>query len=431
MSTAYCIVGMVRSGTSLAAQAVRLGGVDFGNPEAMLSTVAQMNDEGFLEHTGVVNYHLKLLKAFGLVNWYASTPLLEGWWRAPELKPLKEELKQLIAAEFAGRTAWGWKDPRASVLLPLWREVLGELGIEMRVIIPFRSPLDVANSVARVWNLPMEQSWRLWLYYMLSIRDAVQGLPHFYLDYNALLADPRGEGRRLGEFLGATAPADLPELVAGVIRPSLRHSEQDSGQLEEQAGPDVAALYQECRGLPPQVKGPRLIRTLGDYLTAAKLLNLHRVDVTPTFQVSTVFGDYATEELSRKQIVQRLIPYTRDHQFDETYELHAPGPQRLFFKPCMRSLARCRIERIEADGVELEQAVRGSNASWQMDGWDVFPPQADPVYEIKGDFRQVGKVRIVGKLETVVAGTPAVNQAWVHEALGLMVKAAMAPGAGR
>jgi hypothetical protein len=386
-----------------------------------------MNDEGFLEHQEIVQYHLKVRKAFGLSSWYSSSPLRDQWWQAPGLAPLKEELKQLITAKFAGRPIWGWKDPRASILLPLWSEVLGELGIEMRVIIPFRNPLDVAASVGRVFNLPMEQSWRLWLYYMLAIRAAVKGIPHLYVDYNTLMRDPRAEGARLQAFIGPGAPADLPEQVAGIIRPSLRHSEHDLAAIEAAAGADVAGLYLECLGCPANTLEPRLICTLDDYLDAANLFNLSRADMSPVFQLSTLYGDYGSPEASQRLAVHRLIPYVRNYRFDETYELLAPGARRLFFQPCVKTLARCRIERVEIDGIPVPQPVRSTPAAMSLDGWDIFPPTMDAVYELNGDASKASKVRICGMLETVVAGTPAVEQEWVRQTLATMITETMAP----
>jgi hypothetical protein len=355
--------------------------------------------------------------------------LLDGWWRAPQLAPFKEELKQLVTTTFGGKPVWGWKDPRASVLLPLWREVLGELGIEMRVIIPFRNPLDVAASVSRVFNLPAQQTWRLWLYSMLAIRSAVDGIPHLYVDYNTLLENPRAEGERLREFIGARAPIDLPERIAGIIRPALRHSEHEIAKIEAAAGPDIAALYLECLGRPPQISGHRMIRTLADYLTAVKLCNLQRADTSPTFQSSAVYADYDSLEASKRRIlsVERLIPYTEDHHFDETYELREPNALRLHFQPSSKALTRCRIDLVELDGVPLPNPVRSSSAHWQLDGWDIFPPMELAFYELGGDPRQVRKVRICGMLETVVAGTPGVDQEWVRKALAALIDETMTP----
>ena len=290
-------------------------------------------------------------------------------------------------------------------------------------------PPKAAASVGRVFNLPMEQSWRLWLYYMLAVRAAVDGIPHLYIDYNTLMKDPRAEGIRLQNFIGADAPADLPEKISGIIRPALRHSEYEIEQIEAKAGPDVAALYLECLGRPPVVQGQRLFSTLGDYVDGAKLFDFSRADVTPTFQLSTLFGDYGTPEASQRLAVQRLIPYVPDHRFDETYELKAPGARRLFFQPCARSLARCCIELVEIDGIPVPTPVNDTSASWSIDGWDVFHPREDAVYGLKGDPGKASKIRIRGRLETVVAGTPAVEQEWVRKALSAMIAETMAPKA--
>ena len=75
VSRALLVLGMHRSGTSVAAGALRLAGVDLGTD---LMAPAPDNPKGFWEHSGVVAIHEQLLAALGRA-WNDPRPLPGGW----------------------------------------------------------------------------------------------------------------------------------------------------------------------------------------------------------------------------------------------------------------------------------------------------------------------------------------------------------------
>ncbi len=74
----------------------------------------------------------------------------------------------MIKSEFADSDLFVVKDPRLSRLLPLWFDVLDELGIEAVVVIPFRNPLEVAASLKARDRMSLATSLILYAYSYLD-----------------------------------------------------------------------------------------------------------------------------------------------------------------------------------------------------------------------------------------------------------------------
>ena len=122
---AILILGMHRSGTSALAGLLARLGVELSDD--LYGADAEANARGFFEHRGAVALNASILDALGS-RWDDIGSLPQGWWRREELAPLKDDLRQLIRKDFTGVPTWGLKDPRLCRVLPLWLEVLGELG---------------------------------------------------------------------------------------------------------------------------------------------------------------------------------------------------------------------------------------------------------------------------------------------------------------
>ena len=213
---------MHRSGTSLVARVCNLLGVDLGRN---LMDAAEQNERGFWEHLGVVEAHERLLEAFGL-KWDATEPLPEDWLRRPETARCREKLRAIVEAEFAGKPFWGFKDPRVARLVPLWLELLEEMGARACFAIPFRHPRAVAESLRRRNGFSIAKGELLWLTHLLEADAATRGRPVCFVDYEAFLEDWRGAAGRLTRDLGLAWPVPVEAGAAEIeafVDPALRH----------------------------------------------------------------------------------------------------------------------------------------------------------------------------------------------------------------
>src|SRR5262249_46597933 len=99
-----------------------------------------------------------------------------GWTESDSLDPsgFKRVLPQAsapVASRAPGSTPWGWKDPRTTLLLDFWHELLDD----PRYVLVYRFPWDVADSMQRlgadVFLRNPEYGYRIWEFYNRHIRD--------------------------------------------------------------------------------------------------------------------------------------------------------------------------------------------------------------------------------------------------------------------
>ncbi len=220
---AYLVLGMHRSGTSAVTQLLALAGAHL--PENVMPG-DEYNTKGYFEPWKIALLNDERLRAAGAawddVFAFPFRPLgrksERGWLNRAE---------GLFEEEYGDARYPLLKDPRVTVLLPFWRTVLADLEIAARCVIPVRHPLAVAGSLERRDGFATEKSVLLWTAYMLAAEAYTRDLPRAFTDYDALLADWRGEVARIEAAQGAPLPGLTQKAGAEIDRflsPDLRHN---------------------------------------------------------------------------------------------------------------------------------------------------------------------------------------------------------------
>ncbi|MGB0953149.1 MAG: family 2 glycosyl transferase, partial [Planctomycetota bacterium] len=143
-AVAVPVVGMHRSGTSMVARMLEAGGVGFG-PSNELAGPNEDNPYGFWEHEGIRRVNEELLAKLG-GDWRNPPCITEEGWRAAVTEELDQRAVALLETVAVSAPAFGWKDPRTSLLLPFW---LARCGTKVRPICCLRHPSSVAASLAK------------------------------------------------------------------------------------------------------------------------------------------------------------------------------------------------------------------------------------------------------------------------------------------
>lgn len=226
--TAYLVLGMHRSGTSAVTQLLALAGASL---PANVMPGDEHNEKGYFEPWKIAIFNDERLRAGGSA-WddifafpYRALPdALEQDWL--------NRAGRLFDSEFRRTTFPLMKDPRATVLLPMWRAVLETRNIGVRCVIPVRHPLAVAGSLGRRDGFAAEKSVLVWSAYMLAAEAYTRDLPRAFTAYDALLSDWRSEARRIEAAHGAPLPK-LTEAAGRKIdqflTPDLRHNASEGG----------------------------------------------------------------------------------------------------------------------------------------------------------------------------------------------------------
>jgi len=263
-STAICILGMHRSGTSTVSRSINLLGIYQGS-DAKMVPANPNNPEGFWEHREINNLEARLLMQFNR-NWDTATPLPERWLEAKAVQPFKDDLAKLISANFDGHPVWGWKDPRTCLLLPLWREVLEKSETKLACVFVVRSPVDVAGSLMRRDNIPFNRALAIWFNHNIAALKDAAGLPIVFLNYDRLLENWEPELRRCAATLNLAWPTDEAQHRASMnafLKPGLRHNRSSPDQLQQVPEP-VRELYEMllAASIQPSVYDSRFAATV-------------------------------------------------------------------------------------------------------------------------------------------------------------------------
>jgi GT2 family glycosyltransferase len=220
-SAAILVLGMHRSGTSAVTRVLNLMGVHLGSS---LKGAAQDNPKGFWEHNEVVTIHEALLAALGM-SWDDPRRLPDGWIELPAAREAVASIVQLVEREFRPVNLWAVKDPRLCRFVPLWKEALGRLHMQPRVLLVTRDPREVAESLRARNDIPESVAELLWARYMEDAATGSNGLERSVLDYQALLDDWRGAMAGVARDLDLTLDAS-PEASAAIddfLSIGLRH----------------------------------------------------------------------------------------------------------------------------------------------------------------------------------------------------------------
>jgi len=249
---ALCILGMHRSGTSAVTRALNLYGAFVGEAADLLPQ-SPTNPEGYWERTDIKDFHDRLLAVLRR-PWDTGLVLPDGWHRAPEVAPYRAELGSIVGAAFAGRALWAWKDPRTCLLLDLWKEILGESGVELAAVFVVRHPRDVAASLRRRDGFGLEKSCGIWFAHTLAALRSLEGVRTAFVGYDNFLEDPAGQVQRCAAALDIDRPEGDAAAVAAIgksVRKELRHSQAAADALDALPAP-VRALYELTRAAVAQ-----------------------------------------------------------------------------------------------------------------------------------------------------------------------------------
>lgn len=237
-----CVTGMHRSGTSTVSQLLHRCGLYLGQ-EGQIQASGTDNPDGYWEHKGFRSINERILRTFG-GGWDLPPSLPSGWTEDRRLNPLRSEAERLLE-DFEGGQRWGWKDPRNSLTLPFWTELMPSI----KVLICVRNPLEVAMSLRRRAMSSHAFTFNLWRLYNQRLLDALPEDKLVVTHYETYFYRPTVELRRVLDSLGLPASDQLVARARSTTLKDLRHHSVTADDLREAGAPrQVLDLYERlCR----------------------------------------------------------------------------------------------------------------------------------------------------------------------------------------
>ncbi|WP_196757071.1 glycosyltransferase [Prochlorococcus marinus] len=230
------VVGMHRSGTSLLGSILETLGVAMPGP---LIPGDIHNPDGYFERSDITALQEELLIDLG--RWWPSAaglqPLANDWMESPRAQRAANCLKRLLSADLHSQTnSWAIKDPRTSLLLPLWKEVCNELTIPLKLLLAVRNPAEVVVSLVErdggTAAMDEQRASGLWLRHHQQLLHDSDGLPLYVLDYGRWFSDAEAQIEALAAFCQpqGIAPCQI-EQAAACIKPQHRRSQTRAEEI--------------------------------------------------------------------------------------------------------------------------------------------------------------------------------------------------------
>lgn len=224
--TCLLVLGSHRAGTSMLTRLLAIAGAKL--PQRLMGA-GQGNESGHWEPGALVQYHDRLLAEIGSA-WHD--------WRQPDFSKigprgrdaLERDIGSIIADDFGDASLFVLKDPRISRFADLIIETLEHAGVRVVPVISLRNPLDVIASIEkRGLYLPEDYSAAdgalVWLRHMLDADWGSRQLPRAIISYESVMADWRGQLRKIAEAGKVDfpyGPSEISTLVDEFISPNLR-----------------------------------------------------------------------------------------------------------------------------------------------------------------------------------------------------------------
>jgi GT2 family glycosyltransferase/glycosyltransferase involved in cell wall biosynthesis len=193
------------------------------------------NPEGFWEHLGFVAVNDELLNELG--GAWDLPPKADENFRDSRLDPLRMKARLLVEG-FGSATVWGWKDPRNSLTLPFWQDVLPGL----KTLITVRNPLEVAHSMRERNGTSYSFGLRLWEIYNRRLIEAASKHERLVTHYDLFFENAEKELRRIANSIGL--PDAKIRTAAQLVTTRRRHTHFTIDQLIDARVPEeVIELY--------------------------------------------------------------------------------------------------------------------------------------------------------------------------------------------
>ncbi len=245
------IVGMHRSGTSAIAGTLSKLGIDFGK-KIMPSTPE--NPSGFFENMFFYRTNEDILRHLKS-SWDDLNELPLDWEKRKTLIKYKNQIKDIIRTEFKDLELFGIKDPRLSLLLPIYEEAFKDLEITPKYIIIERKDIEIAKSLKKRDGFSPKHSLLLIRKYKDNIKKYMAKRKHITIKFDDLISDQNRIIRELGEYLSLkNIRSTMKKNVKDFLTPELKHHTLSEFEYIKELAEQIEEKDKEIENKDKQIK---------------------------------------------------------------------------------------------------------------------------------------------------------------------------------
>ena len=218
--TCILILGMHRSGTSALSGTLNLLDVYLGNN---LMAGREENPKGFFENVEICKVNESLLSRI-------QSNVHDDFYNPIKLKDIQdcdlECLKQALINQFKYSQIFAIKDPRIGYLLPVYIQALESIDVDVKIIIPFRNPLEVARSLNKRNGFSIEKGLLHWAYHILTSEFFSRDLQRVFTCFDELVQSPQTVIKQIDQKLKLNLNSKYnakKDQIADFLTPGLKH----------------------------------------------------------------------------------------------------------------------------------------------------------------------------------------------------------------
>ncbi|WP_457743513.1 sulfotransferase family protein [Sulfurimonas sp.] len=228
--TCILVLGMHRSGTSALTGTLGLLGVYLGS-ELMEANFA--NEKGYFENNHLYRVNETLLSQIGS-SWN------DTFYNESKVEAINDvdKLKETIQKEFEFAKIFAIKDPRLIYLFPVYEKVLKEMDIDIKIVLPYRNPIEVANSLNKRNEMPLEKGMLLWAYHFLLAEKYSRAYERAFVEFDELISSTDSVVENISKTLDLkliTKYKKKKKEISEFLEPSLKHHNISADSLSHKA----------------------------------------------------------------------------------------------------------------------------------------------------------------------------------------------------
>jgi hypothetical protein len=209
------ICGMHRSGTSLTGNFFEQLGYDFG-PQKELVPARPSNQDGFWERRDIIYLNDKILSMYGS-SWDFPIHTNPEIIRSIAIRNMYQFADTAHTIISTLRPPFAIKDPRLSLLVPFWREIIPNA----HMMIVVRNPLEVANSLHQRQNNSIIFGLQLWKSYYQCILSYTHASERFFIFHDYLINANETFIEKISNHLNICSTKEVKNAIAKAVKPSL------------------------------------------------------------------------------------------------------------------------------------------------------------------------------------------------------------------
>ena len=198
------ILGMHRSGTSTVSGLLHHNKISMGTYRNFWPRPLSQNPKGFYENYDFRKINDQILNHVGYdvksYNIEIPKPILT--------QKIQNKMKKVISNCNKDYPNWGWKDPRTSITIEKWVDVIASMDLEkeLKIIFVARKASSVARSLYKRNGLPIANGLELWKSYTeIAFRFCINSkLPVHYCSFESILSNPLTTCDNIFDFIGTS-----------------------------------------------------------------------------------------------------------------------------------------------------------------------------------------------------------------------------------